>query len=164
MLSVSPSPPQIPERTQDYLLFFFILLYVCFPNVISNPRKENDQLDKQAKQLLGALLPKLQILQNHPIPAIQESARELSLVIKSREAEENVSDRMAGSNNTNMQSSIDTYKQAMEALRDELMPVRAHGMGMLKNMILAKDPLVAEGKGLDEVLDIFVNMVQDDDR
>lgn len=86
------------------------------------------------------------------------------MVIKSREAEENVSDRMAGSSNTNMQSSIDTYKQAMEALRDELMPVRAHGMGMLKNMILAKDPLVAEGKGLDEVLDIFVNMVQDDDR
>jgi hypothetical protein len=37
-------------------------------------------------------------------------------------------------------------------------------MGMLKDMILAKDPLVADGKGLDEVLDIFVNMVQDDDR
>ncbi|KAI8583639.1 hypothetical protein K450DRAFT_222092 [Umbelopsis ramanniana AG] len=132
-------------------------------NLLGAVLNENDELDKQAKQLLGALLPKLQVLQNHPIPAIQESARELSLVIKSREAEENVSDRMAGSNNANMQSSIDTYKQAMEALRDELMPVRAHGMGMLKNMVLAKDPLVAEGKGLDEVLDIFVNMVQDDD-
>jgi hypothetical protein len=31
-------------------------------------------------------------------------------------------------------------------------------------MILAKDPLVAQGKGLEEVLDIFVTMVQDDDR
>ncbi|KAI9288933.1 hypothetical protein BC943DRAFT_272773 [Umbelopsis sp. AD052] len=132
-------------------------------NLLGAVLNENDELDKQAKQLLGALLPKLQVLQNHPVPAIQESARELSLVIKSREAEENVSDRMAGSNNASMQSSIDTYKQAMESLRDELMPVRAHGMGMLKNMVLAKDPLVAEGKGLDEVLDIFVNMVQDDD-
>lgn len=124
---------------------------------------ENDQLEKQARQLLTALLPKLQTLQLHPVPAIQESARELSLVIKSRQAEENVSSRVAGGD-SNMQSSIEKYKQAMEALRDELMPVRAHGMGMLKDMILGKDPLVADGKGLDEVLDIFINMVQDDDR
>ncbi|GAB5590431.1 hypothetical protein Unana1_05331 [Umbelopsis nana] len=132
-------------------------------NLLGAVLNENDQLDKQARQLLTALLPKLQTLQLHPVPAIQESARELSLVIKSRQAEENVSSRVAGGD-SNMQSSIEKYKQAMEALRDELMPVRAHGMGMLKDMILAKDPLVADGKGLDEVLDIFINMVQDDDR
>jgi hypothetical protein len=124
---------------------------------------ENDNLDKQAKQLIDALVPKLQVLQIHPVSAIQESARELLLVIKSRKDEENVNSRMTG-DDPNIQSSIEKYKQAMEALRDELMPVRAHGMGMLKDMILAKDPLVADGKGLDEVLDIFVNMVQDDDR
>jgi hypothetical protein len=124
---------------------------------------ENENLDKQARRLLDALVPKLQLLQNHPVAAIQESARELSLVIKSRQAEENISKRATG-NDAATYSSIEKYKQAMEALRDELMPVRAHGMGMLKDMILAKDPLVADGKGLDEVLDIFVNMVQDDDR
>lgn len=108
-------------------------------------------------------MPKLQILQSHHIATIQESARELFLVIKSIEAEEDISRRAAGSSSIT-QSSVEKYKHAMEALRDDLMPVRAHGMGMLKEMILAKDPLVAQGKGLDEVLDIFVTMVQDDDR
>lgn len=111
---------------------------------------------------VSALLPKLQILQSHHIATIQESARELFLVIKSIEAEEDISRRAAGSSSIT-QSSVEKYKHAMEALRDDLMPVRAHGMGMLKEMILAKDPLVAQGKGLDEVLDIFVTMVQDDD-
>ncbi|KAM3583327.1 hypothetical protein VKS41_004240 [Umbelopsis sp. WA50703] len=131
-------------------------------NLLGAVLNENENLDKKARQLLSALLPKMQILQDHPIATIQESARELSLVIKSIQAEEDITRRAAGSNSIT-QSSVEKYKHAMEALRDDLMPVRAHGMGMLKEMILAKDPLVAQGKGLEEVLDIFVTMVQDDD-
>ncbi|KAJ2956554.1 hypothetical protein NQZ79_g7601 [Umbelopsis isabellina] len=131
-------------------------------NLLGAVLNENENLDKKARHLLSALLPKMQTLQSHPIATIQDSARELSLVIKSIEAEEDITRRAAGSSSIT-QSSVEKYKHAMEALRDDLMPVRAHGMGMLKEMILAKDPLVAQGKGLDEVLDIFVTMVQDDD-
>jgi hypothetical protein len=37
-------------------------------------------------------------------------------------------------------------------------------MGMLKEMILAKDPLVSSGAQLDGILDLFVRLVQDEDR
>ncbi|KAG1071981.1 hypothetical protein G6F42_025961 [Rhizopus arrhizus] len=51
----------------------------------------------------------------------------------------------------------------MKSLQDDLLPIRAHGMGMLKEMALAKDPLVSSGEGLDQLLDIFVRLVQDED-
>lgn len=61
-------------------------------------------------------------------------------------------------------ASLDRYREAMKALQDDLLPVRAHGMAILRDMVLSKDPLVSSGEGLDNVLTIFVQLVQDDDR
>ncbi|KAK9760919.1 hypothetical protein K7432_014582 [Basidiobolus ranarum] len=50
----------------------------------------------------------------------------------------------------------------MEALQDPILPVKAYGIGILKDMVLKKDPLIV-GPELDRVLDIFVSMVQNED-
>lgn len=85
-------------------------------------------------------------------------ARQLRLAITSRAAAESTPAYQDSS------TSALKYQEALTALQDDLLPVRAHGMAILKEMVLARDPLVGTGEGLDRVLDIFVQMVQDEDR
>jgi len=54
------------------------------------------------------------------------------------------------------QQSLKKYQEALEALRDTILPVRARGIVMLREMILARDPIMYEGDNLDHVLDIFI--------
>ena len=60
--------------------------------------------------------------------------------------------------------SREKFIDAMKALQDDLLPVRAHGIGILRDMVLSRDPLVSTEEGLDSVLDIFIRLVQDEDR
>ncbi|CAG8808207.1 16901_t:CDS:2, partial [Racocetra fulgida] len=48
-------------------------------------------------------------------------------------------------------------------LQDDILPIKARGLVMLKEMVLEKDIIVDERDNLNKVLDIFVNMVQDEE-
>ena len=56
-------------------------------------------------------------------------------------------------------SDEDTYQQAMEYISDPLVPVRAQGISMLKDLILKKSSTV----NVDAVLETLVGTLQDDD-
>ena len=56
-------------------------------------------------------------------------------------------------------SDEDTYQQAMEYISDPLVPVRAQGISMLKDLILKKSSTV----NVDAVLETLVATLQDDD-
>ena len=62
------------------------------------------------------------------------------------------------------QQSLKKYQEALEALRDTILPVRARGIVMLREMILARDPIMYEGDNLDHVLDIFIKMIEEEER
>eukprot|EP00833_Pecoramyces_ruminatium_P006170 jgi/Orpsp1_1/1180202/evm.model.c7180000072496.3 len=49
----------------------------------------------------------------------------------------------------------------MKDMADELLPVRAHGMTQLRNMILKRDEVANEN--LDDIIKIFLNQIEDQD-
>lgn len=65
---------------------------------------------------------------------------------------------------------MEKYASALAALQDSLLPVRAHGLHILREMILAKSIVLTKATGghgaereLDHALDIFVQHVQEPD-
>ncbi|KAG0180118.1 transmembrane and coiled-coil domains-containing protein 7 [Apophysomyces sp. BC1021] len=123
---------------------------------------ENEDLDQQAVHLLESALGPLKQLESHPVEAVQESVHEIVLSITSYLSSQKLSGGKTKSGSQD-EASKARYRDAMKALQDDLLPVRAHGIGILKEMVLAKDPLVSSGEGLDTVLDLLVHLVQDED-
>ncbi|KAI8375297.1 hypothetical protein EDC96DRAFT_436914 [Choanephora cucurbitarum] len=131
-------------------------------NLLRAVMHENDELSDQAVQLLQASVDPLKQLEKHPFELVQESVHEVLLAITSHLSAQAMSN-MKGSKDNSLEASKEKYRQAMKSLQDDLLPIRAHGMGMLKEMALAKDPLVSSGDGLSQMLDIFIRLVQDED-
>lgn len=131
-------------------------------NLIRAVLHENDELDDQAIQLLKASVEPLKQLEKYPFELVQESVNEVLLAITSYLSAQKMFG-MKQTSGTSLEASKEKYRDAMKSLQDDLLPIRAHGMGMLKEMALAKDPLVSTGEGLDQLLDIFVRLVQDED-
>ncbi|KAI8332001.1 hypothetical protein BD560DRAFT_52153 [Blakeslea trispora] len=131
-------------------------------NLLRAVMHENDELSDQAVQLLQASIDPLKQLEKHPFELVQESVHEVLLAITSHLSAQAMSN-MKGSRDHSLEASKEKYRQAMKSLQDDLLPIRAHGMGMLKEMALAKDPLVSSGDGLSQLLDIFIRLVQDED-
>ncbi|CAO3678365.1 unnamed protein product [Rhizopus stolonifer] len=130
-------------------------------NLLRAVMHENDELDIKSVQLLTTCLEPLKKLEKHPVELVQESVQEFLLAITSYLSAQKMSRKKE--NQPSLEASREKYKEAMKSLQDDLLPIRAHGMGMLKEMALAKDPLVSSGEGLDQLLDIFVRLVQDED-
>ncbi|KAI8647476.1 armadillo-type protein [Parasitella parasitica] len=131
-------------------------------NLIRAVLHENEQLGNQATQLLKASVEPLKQLEKYPFQLVQESVNEVLLAITSYLSAQKMSG-VKQTPGTSLEASKEKYRDAMKSLQDDLLPIRAHGMGMLKEMALAKDPLVSSGEGLDQLLDIFVRLVQDED-
>ncbi|KAK4522076.1 uncharacterized protein ATC70_004615 [Mucor velutinosus] len=131
-------------------------------NLIRAVLHENDELSDQAIQLLKASVDPLKQLEKYPFELVQESVNEVLLAITSYLSAQKMSG-MKQASGTSLEASKEKYREAMKSLQDDLLPIRAHGMGMLKGMALARDPLVSSGEGLDQLLDIFVRLVQDED-
>ncbi|KAI7907285.1 uncharacterized protein BX663DRAFT_495418 [Cokeromyces recurvatus] len=128
-------------------------------NLLRAVLHENEELDKQSVQLLKSSVEPLKKLEKYAF----EPVNELLLAITSYLSIQ----KMDGNSNNDKKSSLEAskqkYREAMKSLQDDLLPIRAHGMGILKEMALAKDPLVSSGEGLNELLDLFIRLVQDED-
>ncbi|CEI97365.1 hypothetical protein RMCBS344292_11500 [Rhizopus microsporus] len=130
-------------------------------NLLRAVMHENEELDEKSVQLLKSCLEPLKKLENHPVELVHESANEFLLAITSYLSAQTISNRKQ---QPSLEASKEKYREAMKSLQDDLLPIRAHGMGILKDMALAKDPLVSSGEGLSQLLDIFVRLIQDEDR
>ncbi|KAL1915629.1 uncharacterized protein VTP21DRAFT_6388 [Calcarisporiella thermophila] len=116
---------------------------------------DNEILSEQDLRTVHMADEQLQHLLNHPAQEIRQMARDLRVAISARLASTEVSSNAS-------ENSLRQYREAMRAIQDELLPVRAHGMAILRQMVLNRDPLV-DGKEADKILNIFVQMVQDED-
>lgn len=56
---------------------------------------------------------------------------------------------------------LERFQSALKDLRHELLPVRAHGMFVLRQMILEKNEIIKEH--LDSVIGIFLDCIEDED-
>ncbi|KAI9269341.1 hypothetical protein BY458DRAFT_490142 [Sporodiniella umbellata] len=130
-------------------------------NLLRAVMHENEELDEKSVQLLTACLEPLTKLEKLPIELIQDPVQELLLAITSYLSAQKMSKKKK--NQPSLEASREKYKEAMKSLQDDLLPIRAHGMGMLKEMVLSKDPLFSSREELSQVLDVFIRLVQDED-
>ncbi|KAF9130715.1 hypothetical protein BGW39_002763 [Mortierella sp. 14UC] len=130
---------------------------------------ENEQLSQQDRHLLALTLVHLKQLADHPLIEIRRIAHDLQTLIPTR-----LSDESSSGSDTNkkteMEVEMEKYASALAALQDSLLPVRAHGLHILREMILAKSVVLTRATGgdeaereLDHALDIFVQHVQEPD-
>ncbi|CAG8636092.1 14603_t:CDS:10 [Funneliformis caledonium] len=139
---------------------------------VSSEVNDHDELLYLALTLLSSLLEEhknlsiqdsffdnLELLQNHSSPSIQSLTRNIRLTVSARNASKVSSFKNDSEESIRRQESLKKYQEAMDALQDEILPIKARGILMLKEMILEKDPLMDEVVNLNRVLDIFIQMI-----
>ncbi|CAG8527828.1 659_t:CDS:10 [Paraglomus brasilianum] len=124
----------------------------------SNSAQKNSHLTKQENHILDLLSDRLAKFSNHWSSDIRQMSRNLCIAISVRSLTSPVDDA-----EKKRQQSLKKYQEALEALRDTILPVRARGIVMLREMILARDPIMYEGDNLDHVLDIFIKMIEEEE-
>ncbi|CAG8442579.1 10649_t:CDS:2 [Acaulospora colombiana] len=125
---------------------------------------EHKDLSTQDSHVLSLVSGNLIPFQTHPNPSICSLSRGLRLTISVREAASKYSSPSQNSHESQRrEESLKKFQEALEALQDEILPIKARGITMLKEMVLEKDVVMNEGENLDRVFDIFIQMVQDDE-
>ncbi|EXX51541.1 uncharacterized protein OCT59_008288 [Rhizophagus irregularis] len=129
--------------------------------LLSSLLQEHKNLSIQDLHILNLVFDNLEPLQNHSSSSIQSLARNLRLTISARSASR--SSLLNSEESIQRQESLKKYQEAMDALQDEILPIKARGIVILKEMVLEKDPLMNEDVNLNRVLDIFIQMIQDEE-
>lgn len=121
-------------------------------------------MDDRSTQLLASMLDTLKKLEKYGGELMHDQIHEVILAITSYLSAHDMNNNEKTKGDDKLEQSKLKYQDAMKSLQDELLPIRAHGMGILKDMILANDPLVSSGTQLDTILDLFIHLTQDEDR
>ncbi|KAJ1985065.1 hypothetical protein H4R34_000242 [Dimargaris verticillata] len=139
---------------------------------------ENKALDERDLQQLSVTNHYLRLLAASPYSALRDPAAELAIKINARQAQRDSASSSTGPAHQSetqrraYEASRDKYQQAMDALEDDILPIRAHGLAILRDMALAQDPFLTDSSGtdgsettarLDQVFDLFLQMVQQED-
>ena len=110
----------------------------------------------------------------HKSSALRQAAREARLVLTARQAAAEGSSaensiQVTGDDPTELshKRSHETYQEALRLLQDPLLPVRAHGLSLLRHL-MASDHAAAAENVLDPtlepaILDIFLQSAQEED-
>ncbi|KAI1300530.1 transmembrane and coiled-coil domains-containing protein 7 [Mortierella claussenii] len=130
---------------------------------------ENEHLSQPDRHLLSLIMVHLKQLSDHPLIEIRRVAHDLQTLIPTR-LHDSSSNADGAPQKTEMEVEMEKYASALAALQDSLLPVRAHGLHILREMILAKSIVLTKSFGgddadreLDHALDIFVQHVQEPD-
>ncbi|CAO3612330.1 unnamed protein product [Cunninghamella blakesleeana] len=132
-------------------------------NLIRAVIHENEELDLKSTQLLASMLDTLKRLEKYGGELMYDQIHEVILAITSHLLAHDMSKQGKTKGDDKLEQSKLKYQDAMKSLQDELLPIRAHGMGILKDMVLDHDPLISSGTQLDIVLDLFIHLAQDED-
>ncbi|KAJ3158300.1 transmembrane and coiled-coil domains-containing protein 7 [Geranomyces michiganensis] len=100
----------------------------------------------------------LQTHSTHENTEIRELARELRVLIVTRGT--SLADLDEG-DSTKQRTAEEILAEGLKELGDDLLPVRAHGMHLIRRLVLAKDPVLHQR--LAEVTGIFLDQLKDED-
>lgn len=122
----------------------------------------NQEMSSENTPLLRLIVEHLRRIQKEPKEDLQEIAGAALLLISIRDA------AMGGSNsndsritsNTDKSQTMSDYQEALKLLQDPLLPVRAHGLILLQDVVRAKDfdPRLAPA-----IMGVFMQSLRDDD-
>lgn len=127
--------------------------------------------------ILLDILAHIERLSTHQSDTLRPLAREARMVLTVREAStSDRSSRSRASANDPSSTVQHTYQKALKLLQDPILPVRAHGLFLLRQLVLQTSPDNATSSSdstkatvsavrplVPAILDIFLQSVQDDD-
>ncbi|KAG0208180.1 hypothetical protein BGX33_006408 [Mortierella sp. NVP41] len=159
------SPEEADEDSEEADMEILSLVLTLLSAILT----ENEHLPQQDRHLLALTLVHLKQLADHPLIEIRRIAHDLQTLIPARLSDAS-SLNADTQKKTEIEIEMEKYASALAALQDSLLPVRAHGLHMLREMILAKSIVLTRATGgdgaereLDHALDIFVQHVQEPD-
>ncbi|KAI0347118.1 hypothetical protein BDW22DRAFT_498107 [Trametopsis cervina] len=104
--------------------------------------------------------------------ALKSLAREARMVLIARLASSSAASSSRPKANTDEETPSDTYQKALKLLQDPLLPVRAHGLLLLRQLVSSRRPSQSDSELRQPVVDralipgilsIFLQSLQDDD-
>eukprot|EP00842_Homolaphlyctis_polyrhiza_P003711 jgi/Hompol1/4340/HPOL_003603-RA len=115
------------------------------------------KLDDESKQSLSDIRIMLQTLVLHTNPLIAAQARDVRVSLaKYLDTAPDSSRESDG-----WEESLTTFTKALEELGDELVPVRAHGVSVLRKMVLARDPVACAH--IETIITVFLDLLENED-
>ncbi|KAG8846167.1 hypothetical protein FRB96_002066 [Tulasnella sp. 330] len=139
-------------------------------NLLLAVLEANEKLTSINTPLLQLVESDVERLTNHVSTTVRELAREARLVMTARNASTSTTAPQVSEGPADArQLAQDQYQHALKLLQDPILPVRAHGLVLLKNLVLAaKAPTPGAKSTVDPalipaILSIFLQLVQEDD-
>ena len=140
--------------------------------MISHDPQANPNLNTQTTPILDDIFPLLESLAKESSEAIKPLAREARMVLTVRLASSSLPQASKAGASKAGESPQETYQKALKLLQDPILPVRAHGLLLLRQLVSARPSndgtLQGQGPALDRalvpgILSIFLQSLQDDD-
>ncbi|KAJ7507767.1 hypothetical protein B0H11DRAFT_2314195 [Mycena galericulata] len=131
-------------------------------NLLLAVLEANEDLSARTDPVLNEIFSLLEPLSLTGSPTIQPLAREARMVMTARLASTSAPSRSARDED----STQEIYQKALKLLQDPILPVRAHGLLLLRQLV---SPQMSQGARLSDpalvpaILSIFLQSVQDDD-
>ncbi|KAG9128193.1 hypothetical protein FRC07_003743 [Ceratobasidium sp. 392] len=152
-------PETIQEQDEMALTAVTLLLSIL---------EVNENLSTNSSPLLAMIYDYLEPLTSSEDESLRTVSREARLVLISRRS---LSDSLSSTTNVE-RSDLETYQEALRLIQDPILPVRAHGLHMLRQLVVPPkapkgvpttplpelDPALVPG-----ILDIFLQSVQEED-
>lgn len=120
--------------------------------IVSESLIGSSTLADDDRRVLKSFGHSLKLIAEHGHPSVSTSAETLAILLD----ETNIPTARSKSNMTESQQN---YQTALTNLQDPLVPVRAHGLHVLRNLIIARDPVI----NVNSVLNVFMSTLNDDD-
>lgn len=114
----------------------------------------NEKLDHASAAILHPISDHLEQLSRSHSSAVRGLAREASLVLLLRRSASLTSEE------GKVSPVVATYRRALKLVADEILPVRAHGLVLLRDLVLSKD---YESALTPSILDVYMKSILDKD-
>ncbi|KZV65023.1 hypothetical protein PENSPDRAFT_745220 [Peniophora sp. CONT] len=131
-------------------------------NLLLSILEANPGLDVQTTPILSDILTEVEQLVKHDLDAIRALAREGRMVLTARLA----SSSAASSSSAKAAAGAatrETYQKALKLLQDPILPVRAHGLLLLRELVTKREETAELTPLVPAILDIFMQSIQDAD-
>lgn len=124
----------------------------------------NRSLSMTSDPLLSIIFAKLEPLVDGNSHVVAPIAREARLILSLRQASTLGVPTMINKETDPLAASRERYQEALMLLQDSILPVRAQGLAILRNLVASKAALLSTDPALiPAVLDIFIQAIEDED-
>lgn len=142
------------ENDYDNITMALGLLSTLIVGVFGNETEQGPELDHRFEDLL----PVLQRYAKHPLPEIAEMVTSAQLSIQTKEYAPKKEQQSADDEDAKIKAKLHSI---LTDLRDPLLPVRAHGVQSLRELVLQKSPKLPTY--MKQIMSIFQVQLKDDD-